>query len=94
MWNLKDNTNELICKTETGSQTERADLWSPRERKNGEGMDWEFGISRCKLLHIEWINSKVLLLSTGNYIQYPAMNHNGKQHKESLCCIAEICTTL
>ena len=24
-------------------------------------MDWEFGISRCKLLHIEWINQKALL---------------------------------
>ena len=33
-------------------------------------MDWEFGISRCKLsiLFREWINSKVLLYSTGNYI--------------------------
>ena len=31
----------------------------------GEGaggrMDWEFGVSRCKLLHLEWINNKVLL---------------------------------
>ena len=67
MWNLKDNTNELICKTETGSQTERADLWSPRERKNGEGMDWEFGGGRCKLLHIEWINYKVLQCSRELY---------------------------
>ena len=25
------------------------------------GMDWEFGVSRCKLLHLEWINNKVLL---------------------------------
>ena len=33
------------------------------------GMDWEFGISRCKLLHVEWINNKVLLYSTGDYIQ-------------------------
>ena len=24
------------------------------------------GISRCKLLHTEWINNKVLLHSTGN----------------------------
>ena len=23
------------------------------------GMDWEFRISRCKLLYIEWINNKV-----------------------------------
>ena len=33
-------------------------------------MDWESGISRYKLLYIEWIN-KVLLYSSGNYIQYP-----------------------
>ena len=25
------------------------------------GMEWEFGISRCKLLHIERMNNKVLL---------------------------------
>ena len=25
------------------------------------GMDWEFGVSRCKILYIGWINSKVLL---------------------------------
>ena len=47
-----------------------------------EGMDWEFGISRCKLLYIGWINNKVLLYSTGNYIQYPVINHNGKEHKK------------
>ena len=43
-----------------------------------EGMDWESGISRCKLLYIEWINNKDLLYSTGNYTQYPVINHNGK----------------
>ena len=37
----------------------------------GRGTDWEFGISRCKLLYIGWINNKVLLYSTGNSIQYP-----------------------
>ena len=45
-----------------------------------EGMDWEFGISRCKLLNIKWIKIKVLLYSTGNYIQYPVINHNGKEY--------------
>ena len=35
------------------------------------GMNWEFGISRCKLLYTEWINKKVLLYSSGNYSQYP-----------------------
>ena len=68
----------------------------------GGGKDWEFGISRCKLLYIEWINNKVLLYSTGNYIQYPVINHNGEEYEknvymcvtESLCCTAEINTTL
>ena len=43
------------------------------------GMDWEFGISRCKLLHIERVNNKVLLCSTGKHIHYPEINHNGKE---------------
>ena len=25
---------------------------------------------------------KVLLYSTGNYIQYPVINHNGKEHEK------------
>ena len=32
------------------------------------GMDWEFGINRNKPLHIGWINNKVLLRSTENYV--------------------------
>ena len=51
----------------------------PWEGGGGGGMDWEFGISRCKLLYV-WINNKVLLYSTGNYIQYPVINNNGKEY--------------
>ena len=43
------------------------------------GKELEFGISRGILLYIGWINSKVLLYSTGNYIQYTVINHNGKE---------------
>ena len=66
-------------------------------------MDWEFEVSRCKLLHIEWMDDKVLLYSPGNYIQCPGINHNGKEYKkknvyicitESPCCTVEINTTL
>ena len=28
---------------------------------DGLGMDWEFGISQCKLVYKEWMNNKVLL---------------------------------
>ena len=61
--------------------------------------DWKFGMSRCKLLYIGWIN-KVLLYITGNYIQYLMIYHNGKEYKkwiyitESLCYVAEINATL
>ena len=47
---------------------------------DGGGKDWEFGVRRCKLLYIEWIHNKVLLYSTGNYIQYPVINHKGKEY--------------
>jgi len=33
-------------------------------------MEWEVGVSTCKLLYIEWINDKVLVYNTGNYMQY------------------------
>ena len=45
----------------------------------GEGdmgvTDWEFRVTRCKLLHIEWIKNKSNYI-TGNYIQYPKIIHN------------------
>ena len=50
-------------------------------------MDLEFGVSTCKLFHLEWINNKVLLQSTGNYIQSPGINHNGKYKKRIYICV-------
>ena len=43
-------------------------------------MDWECGINKCKLLHLEWINNKVLLYSTGNYVPSPRIEHDGKEY--------------
>ena len=45
MWNLKYDTNELIYETDLKSQ--RTDLWLPKRRRAGGGMDWEYRISRC-----------------------------------------------
>ena len=51
-----------------------------RQGRGEEGeMAWEFGFGRYKRLHLEWTN-EVLLYSTGNYIQYPVINHNGKEY--------------
>ena len=57
-------------------------LVGAKGKGGGGGKDWEFGISRYKLVCIGWINNKVLLYSTGNYIQYPVINHNGKAYKK------------
>ena len=59
--------------------------WGRRE------LDWEFGISRYKLVYIEWINSKVLLYSTGKYIQYHVINHNGSSKKSYEIYMVHIC---
>ena len=76
LWNLKYNTNELNCETESDSETR---LVVAKVRGKGEGMDWEIGISRCKLLYTDWINNTDLLYSTGNYIHYLVLSHNGKK---------------
>jgi len=39
------------------------------------GRDWEFGVNRCKLLPLEWINNGILLYSTGNYVWSNVMEH-------------------
>ena len=31
------------------------------------------------------MNNKVLLYSTGNNVQYPVINHNGKEYLERMC---------
>ena len=35
MWNLKNDTNEFIYKTETDSQTSKKPLWLPKGKSGG-----------------------------------------------------------
>ena len=67
MWNLKYDINELIYKTEI-------DIQNQLVVAKGEG-----GICSYNLLSIEWVNNKVLLYSTGNYIQNPLANYHEKE---------------
>ena len=48
-----------------------------QDRGGGSGMDWELGVSRCKLLYLEWISNENLLYSTGNCGQSLVMEHDG-----------------
>ena len=65
-----------------------------------EGRIGNLGLTDTQLLDIKQINSEDLLYSTGNYIQYLKINHNGKQYENkyiyitgSVCCIPETNTT-
>ena len=49
-----------------------------KREKGGSGVDEEFGVVRCKLLHLEHIRNEVLLDSTGNYIQSLGIDHDGR----------------
>ena len=101
IWNLKYDTKERIYEKETGLQTKRTDVAAKGEKGQGK-MAWIFGVSKCKPVYIEQINNKVLLYSTGNYIQFLVISNNGKEYKkrmciyvyELLCSTAEINVTL
>ena len=51
-------------------------------RRVRKGRSGSFGISRCKLVYIAWMNNKVLLYRIGNCIQHPVINHSGKEHEK------------
>lgn len=51
--NLKYGANELSVKQKWAHRRKGSRLVSPREGSGG-GVGWECGISRCKLLNIEW----------------------------------------
>ena len=48
-------------KKQTHRQGEQTCGCQGGEGGGGSGMDGEFGVSRCKLLHLEWISNEILL---------------------------------
>lgn len=72
--------------------------------KEGEERGREFGLADANS-SVGWINNKVPSASTGNYIQHPMINCNGKEYENeyiymcvcitaSICCTAEMNTML
>ena len=64
---------------------------------------WQNTLKYCKVISLQlikingkkkrkWINNKVLLYSTGNYIQYPVKNHKEKNTKKNVC--VGVCITV
>ena len=87
MWNLKYEPNGMYLQKQKQIQRHREQIVVPRGKEGAGRTDSVFGISRCKLLYIGWINKKVLLRNTRNHIQLPVINHNGKEYKKEYICV-------
>ena len=58
--------------------------------ESGRGQDWD----QQAQTGIGSINYKILVYSTGNYIPYPVINHNGKEYEKACICITyTLCCT-
>ena len=60
----------------------REEVVVARGRGDGGGRDWEFEISRYKLVYVGCISDMVLLCYIGNYTQYAVIKHNGKEYEK------------
>ena len=80
MWNLKYDTKWTYLQSRNRLTDIENRVVVAKGECVGGGMGWDFGISICKLLYMEWINNKVLLCSTGNYSHYPVIIHNGEEY--------------
>ena len=70
----------LFMKQKTITDIENRVAVAKAEGAGGQ-IEWTVGVSRCKFYtYIEWISNKVLLYSTENYIQYPIIDNNGREH--------------
>ena len=49
----------------------------------GEGWVRSLGLADADY-YTEWMKNKVPLCSTGSYIQYPLINHNGKEYEKDI----------
>ena len=59
----------------------REQTWLPKGERGAGGKDWEAGISIYNLVYMQ--DGHTAMCNTGNYFQYPVINHNGKEYEES-----------
>ena len=65
IWNVIYGTNEPFHRKETHGLGEQTCC----QGGGGEnGMDWELGVNRNRLLPLEWIGNEILLSSIENYV--------------------------
>ena len=76
----KKSIQKLIAKKKQLTDTQNRLMVSKGERvtRREELGVWDYQMQTS--IYIGWINNQVPLCSTGNYIQYPVINHNGKEY--------------
>ena len=74
MCNLKCETNEPVCETETHSQTQRVDCCC----QGDAAWEWD-GLGVC---HQQIQTGIYKMGKQGSYTQYPVINHNGKEYRK------------
>ena len=83
MWNLKYDTTEPIYETETDSQTENRLMVAKGEwgrERDGLGVwGWQMQTITFRMEKQQGPND-----SAGNCIQYPMINHNGKEYRKRM----------
>ena len=80
MWNLQHKWTHLQNRNRLIDIESRLVVAKGKEGQGRQGMG--VGICGGKLLYIGWINNKVLLYNTGNYIQYRVITHNAKEYEK------------
>ena len=89
----KDDTNDLIHKTEIDPQTQKTNSWLKGKGMEG-GINQEFGINKYTLLYIKQITNKDILYSTGNYTQYFVISCKRKVSENRYVCTYNSITLL
>ena len=97
-WNLKYNLSE---ETYLWNKHRHREQTCGFQRGVGGGrLEWEFEISRANYyIQAGWTIRSYLPHSTGNYIKFPVINHNGKEHENECVCVSVcvcvcVCVTL
>ena len=59
MWNLKYDISERETENRNGLTDRENRPVAAKGQPGRVGMDWDFAISSCKVLYIDWMNNKV-----------------------------------
>ena len=78
----KNDTKELIHKTETDPKTSKPNLWLPKGKHWERGEKWEVGLDIYTLPQMEWMSSKDLLHRTRYSTQYSVVTYMGKESEK------------